>query len=99
MLQVFREKFSGWVLLIIVGILLVPFALFGINNYFQTTVENYVAKVGEAEISPAQLQERLDLQRQQMRQMLGQDADLAFLQTPENKRRILDSLIDEELRF
>lgn len=99
MLQVFREKFSGWVLLIIVGILLVPFALFGINNYFQTTVENYVAKVGEAEISPAQLQERLDLQRQQMRQMLGQDADLAFLQTPENKRRILDSLVDEELRF
>lgn len=99
MLQVFREKFSGWVLLLIVGVLLVPFALFGINNYFQAEVDNFVAKVNDAEIAPQQLQERLDQQRQQMRQMMGADAALDFLQTPDNKRRILDSLVDDELRF
>ena len=99
MLQAIREKFSGWILVLIVLLLAVPFALFGINNYFQAQVDSYVAKVNDAEIEPRQLQERLDLQRRQMRQMLGQDADLGFIETPDNKRRILDSLIEEELRY
>ncbi len=99
MLQAFREKFSGWVLIAVVLLLAVPFALFGINNYFEATVDSYIAKVNDADITQAMLQERLDAQRSQMRQMLGQDAELDFLNTPENKRRILDSLVDEELRF
>lgn len=99
MLQTIREKFSGWILIIIMGLLLVPFALFGINNYFQAQVEAYVAKVNETEITQQQLQERLDLQRRQMRQMLGEDADLGFVESADNKRRVLDALIDEELRY
>lgn len=98
MLQSIREKFSGWILIIIMLLLVVPFALFGINNYFQAQIDTFVAKVNDAEIAPPQLQERLDLQRRQMRQMLGQDADISFVDTPDNKRRVLDSLIDEELR-
>ena len=98
MLQSIREKFSGWILIIIMLLLVVPFALFGINNYFQAQIDTFVAKVNDAEIAPQQLQERLDLQRRQMRQMLGQDADISFVDTPDNKRRILDSLIEEELR-
>lgn len=98
MLQSIREKFSGWILIIIMLLLVIPFALFGINNYFQAQIETFVAKVNDAEIAPQQLQERLDLQRRQMRQMLGQDADISFVDTADNKRRILDSLIEEELR-
>ncbi|MEZ5466932.1 MAG: SurA N-terminal domain-containing protein [Lysobacterales bacterium] len=99
MLQAIREKMSGWVLVIIVLLLAIPFALFGINNYFQAQVDTYVAKVNDVEIAPRELQERLDLQRRQYRQMLGQDADLRFLDSPDSKRRVLDSLIEEELRF
>ncbi|GMU42022.1 MAG: SurA N-terminal domain-containing protein [Xanthomonadales bacterium] len=99
MLQTIREKLSGWILILIMGMLLVPFALFGINNYFQAQVENFVAKVNETEITQQQLQERLDLQRRQMRQMLGEDADIGFVDTVDNKRRVLDALIDEELRY
>jgi len=99
MLQAIREKLSGWILVVIVLLLAVPFALFGINNYFEAQVDSYVAKVNDAQIDSRQLQERLDLQRRQMRQMLGQDADLGFIETPDNKRRILDSLIEEELRY
>lgn len=99
MLQAIRDKFSGWMLILIMGLLVVPFALFGINNYFQAQIESFVAKVNDAEISPQQLQERIDGQRRQMRQMLGEDADLSFVETAENKRRVLDALIDEELRY
>lgn len=99
MLQAIREKFSGWILIIIMLLLVVPFALFGINNYFQTQIETYVAKVNDTEITPQQFQERIDMQRRQMRQMLGQDADISFVDTIDNKRRVLDTLIDEELRY
>ena len=43
---------SGWVLVIIVLLLAIPFALFGINNYFQAQVDTYVAKVNDVEIAP-----------------------------------------------
>jgi peptidyl-prolyl cis-trans isomerase D len=99
MLQKLREKFSGWILILIVVILSVPFALFGIEGYFQTQVDTYVAKVNEAEIQPDTLRERLNMQRQQMRQFLGPDADVSFVDSPENKRRLLDGLVDEELRY
>lgn len=98
MLQSIRERFSGWILIIIMLLLVVPFALFGINNYFQAQIDTFVAKVNDAEIAPPLLQERLDLQRRQMRQMLGQDADISFVDTADNKRKVLDSLIEEELR-
>lgn len=99
MLQKLREKFSGWVLILIVAILSVPFALFGIESYFQTRVHTYVAKVNDGEIQPDALRERLNLQRQQMRQLLGADADVSFVESVENKRRVLDALVDEELRY
>lgn len=99
MLQAIREKMSGWLLVVIVLLLSVPFALFGINNYFQAQVDSYVAKVNDVEIAPRELQERMELQRRQYRQIMGQDADLRFLDSPESRRRVLDTLIDEELRF
>jgi peptidyl-prolyl cis-trans isomerase D len=99
MLQKLREKFSGWILILIVVILSVPFALFGIEGYFQTQIDTYVAKVNKAEIQPDTLRERLNMQRQQMRQFLGPDADVSFVDSPENKRRLLDGLVDEELRY
>ncbi len=99
MLQTLREKFSGWILILIVVIISVPFALFGIEGYFQTQVDTYVAKVNDAEIQPDTLRERLNMQRQQMRQFMGPDADVSFVDTPENKRRLLDGLVDEELRY
>lgn len=98
MLLAIREKLTGWVLVLIVMLLAVPFALFGINNYFEAQVDRFAAKVNETEIDPQVLQERLEIQRRQMRQMFGADTPLDFLNTPENKRRVLDELIDEELR-
>lgn len=99
MLLAIREKLTGWVLILIVMLLAVPFALFGINNYFEARIDRFVAKVNDEEIDPQSLQDRLDLQRRQMRQRFGNDMPLDFLSTPENKRQVLDELIDEALRF
>jgi peptidyl-prolyl cis-trans isomerase D len=99
MLQVIREKLSGWVLFLIVGILIIPFAFLGIGDYFSSSVSTYVAKVAEDEISTDRVREALTRQRQQYRQTFGEEMDLSFLSTPEAKRRMLDQLVDQTLLF
>jgi peptidyl-prolyl cis-trans isomerase D len=97
MLQTIREKLSGWVLFLIVGILIVPFAFLGIGDYFSSSIPTYVAKVGEDEIAPDRVRQALDRQRQQYRSTFGEEIDLSFLGTPEAKRRLLDQLVDQTL--
>lgn len=99
MLQTIREKMSGWVLFLIVGILIVPFAFLGIGDYFNTTIPTYVAKVGEQEISADQVRQAMENQRRQYRSMFGEEVDLSFLNTPDQKRRMLDQLVDQALLF
>lgn len=97
MLQTIREKTSGWVATVIIGLLIIPFAFFGVNNYFSEQAELWVAKVGEEEISQETYRQRFEEYRQQMRQMLGENFDPSQLETPEAKRRVLDALVEEAL--
>lgn len=97
MLQSLREKLSGWVAVLIVGALAVPFAFFGVNNYFVTQVETYVAKVGEREIDQDAFRSRFEQYRQQQRQALGVRFDARALEDPTVKREVLERMIDEEL--
>ena len=97
MLRAIRETLSGWVLIVIVVILALPFALFGVNSYFDTNIATYVAKVGEKEITPSDFSQALNTERNYYRQILGADADLSFMNTPERKRATLDRLVDGEL--
>lgn len=97
MLQTLREKLSGWMAFLILGALIVPFAFFGVNNYFVTQVETYVAKVGEREIDQDAFRSRFEQYRQQQRQALGARFDASALEDPTVKREVLERMIDEEL--
>ncbi|MEZ5544501.1 MAG: SurA N-terminal domain-containing protein [Lysobacteraceae bacterium] len=97
MLQTLREKMSGWVAVVILAILVVPFAFVGIENYFTQQVATYVAKINDAPIEQDTFRRSFDEHRQQMRQMLGDRYDAAQFDTPETKRQVLDGLIDREV--
>ena len=45
MLQALRDKTTGWIAFVIVGILAVPFAFFGMEQYLFQSSANYAAKV------------------------------------------------------
>ncbi|TDK28720.1 peptidylprolyl isomerase [Luteimonas aestuarii] len=45
MLQALRDKTSGWIAIVIVAILAVPFAFFGMEQYLFQSSANYAAKV------------------------------------------------------
>lgn len=97
MLQTLREKTTGWVAVVILIVLAVPFAFFGVENYFQQQVPTYVAKVDKVEISQDQFRQRFEEYRNRMRQMLGERYDASQFDTPIVKRQVLESLIDEEV--
>lgn len=97
MLQALRDKTSGWMAFVILASVSIPFAFFGINNYFSAQNETYVAKVGDVEISPDAFRDRLEQMRQQMRQQQGENFDSGYLEQPTVKRQLLDQMIDEEV--
>ena len=97
MLQILRDKTTGWVAVVIVGILAVPFAFFGVENYFQLQVPTYVAKINKVEIGQDQFRQRFEEYRSRMRQMLGDSYDAREFDTPIVKRQVLESMIDEEV--
>lgn len=97
MLQTIRDRTSGWIATVIVGLLIIPFAFFGVNNYFSDQAQLWVAKVGDVEITQDAYRQRFEEYRQQTRQMLGENFDPAQLETPEAKRRVLDALVEESL--
>lgn len=97
MLQILRDKTTGWVAIAIVLVLAVPFAFFGVENYFQQQVPTYIAKINKVEIGQDQFRERFEDYRSRMRDMLGDNYDARQFDTPMVKRQVLESLIDEEV--
>ena len=92
MLQALREKTSGWIAFIILASVGVPFAFFGINNYFETQSESFVARVGKQEISPQEFRERIERLRAQARQQQGASFDGSYFNDPTVKRQVLDRM-------
>lgn len=97
MLQKLREKTSGWIAVVILALLMIPFAFFGVENYFNAQTATYVARVGDQEISQDEFQQRFQEYRMQMRRMLGDRFDSRQFEQPTIKRQFLDRLIEEKL--
>jgi peptidyl-prolyl cis-trans isomerase D len=118
MLQALREKSSGWIATIILGMLMIPFAFFGMEQYLFQRNDTFVAKIEappawwssapdwwlvrkalwqKEEISADQFRAKFEDARQQQRQAAGENFDVREFESLDNKRRILESLIDESV--
>jgi peptidyl-prolyl cis-trans isomerase D len=97
MLQTLREKTSGWIAFVILAAVSIPFAFFGIEQYFEVRTPTYVAKVGEREISQEEFRERFEQYRQNARRQLGEAYDAEYFGSMLVKRQVLEQLVNEEL--
>ncbi len=114
MLQKLREKTSGWIATVILGLLIIPFAFFGMESYLSQQVDTHAAKIEapprwwqaapswwpasmlwqREEIGTDEFRKEFELERQQQRQQQGEAFDLRAFDSADNKRRILDRLIN-----
>jgi len=89
MLSTIREKTQGIIATFILLLVTIPFALWGINSYFDSGSKLNVATVNGTDISQANYRRTLD-------QLRGRVNPKAF-SSPQFKRLILDKLIDQTL--
>lgn len=96
-LQSIRDRLTGILAFVILGILVVPFAFVGINSYFQSGTENLVAMVGEQEITFNDFNQSFLNYRRRMQSLMGDAFDPAQFDSLIARREHLDRMIDESL--
>ncbi|MGH1462515.1 MAG: SurA N-terminal domain-containing protein [Neptuniibacter sp.] len=98
MLQSIRDNSQGIVAKIIVGLIAVTFALFGVESLVSLTASsNAPATVNGEEISEQELYQAVQLQRRQMLNQMGDDADPSLLDDNLISNMVLDSLIEQKI--
>ena len=93
MLQNIRDRATGWIAYVIVIGISIPFALWGIDQYF-TGGNIIVAEVNDTKISAERLNGEYQDRLREMQSIISKDEDEAELQKKIIKRTVLDELID-----
>ncbi|MGJ8620482.1 MAG: SurA N-terminal domain-containing protein [Methylophilaceae bacterium] len=97
MLELIRNHSKGWLAKIILAVITIPFALFGIDQYLSNAGGNVpVAKVDKDEISLQEYSNTVESVRTRMMAQ-GEKFDPAVLDSPLFKKSILDGLIMRRL--
>ncbi|MGD8689586.1 MAG: SurA N-terminal domain-containing protein [Gammaproteobacteria bacterium] len=97
MLQSIRDHISGWIAWAIILLLSVPFALWGINQYFSASAPDYVAKVNGQEISIQNYRQAYQNQYQRLEQMFGNNFNPDMIDEKGLHKQVLEQLINREL--
>lgn len=118
MLQKLRDKTSGWIATVILGLLIVPFAFVGIEQYLGQRTDNSVAKIDAPptwwpsapsfwpvsvfwqhdSIGIDEFRRAFEQERQRQRAQQGEAFDARAFESVDNKRAILDGLIDARVQ-
>ncbi|MFA6041698.1 MAG: peptidylprolyl isomerase, partial [Methylophilus sp.] len=97
MLEIIRKLTHGWIAKVILAMITVPFALFGIDSYFNSAAKNVaVATLNGDKISVQEYSNAVETVRNRL-QSQGQKIDPSMLDSPELKQSVLDGLIGRRL--
>ena len=95
MLTIIRDKATGWIAGVIVGLLVISFAFWGVSFYSGQAGQLNVAKVNDVDISFQSFQRSFSQLRKQMQSVLGDSLSLeedTFI-----KNQTIEKLIESEL--
>ena len=97
MLTAIREGSKGWISGIIIGLIVLTFALWGISSYLEGGNQAPVATVNGDEIDLYTYQNELSRQRQLLTSRFGSNVTPEVLESLGLQQRVLDNLIDTRL--
>ena len=97
MLQSIRDNSKGIVAKVIVGLIVVTFALFGVESLVSLTAgSNAPASVNGQEITEQELYQATQIQRRQLLSQMGENANPALLDENVISGMVLESLIEQK---
>lgn len=96
-MEAFRDMVKGWLGKTLLVLLIVPFAIVGIESYFSGGGKVIAAKVNGTEIDQSELDRQVDNQRQKALAQMGPNADPAALDLKRIRKETLNGMIGREL--
>ncbi|HLP97463.1 MAG TPA: SurA N-terminal domain-containing protein [Sideroxyarcus sp.] len=82
---------------IVLALIILPFALWGVDSYRNSSGPEPVATVNGEKIVQQEFDNALDQQRQRIREMAGANFDPAFFDQPEIKHSVLEGLVAQRV--
>jgi len=73
MLQEIRDRLTGWLVWVVVGLIGIPFALWGVESFFTSDTDPVVVKVGDQNITQSQFRKGYEQRYQQFQAMMGEN--------------------------
>ena len=97
MLEAIRNHAKGWLAKVILALIAITFALFGVDSYMSGDRSGgMVAEVGDVGISREELTREIQGQSDRMRETLGPAFDPAVIESADFRKQVLDSLIERK---
>ena len=97
MLEAIRKHAKGWLAKVILALIIVTFALFGVESYRSGDGNGgVVAEVGDVGVSRDELTQEIRAQSDRMREALGPSFDSAMTETADFRKQVLDNLIERK---
>lgn len=97
MLEAIRSRAQGWIVKVILGLIVVTFALFGIESYMSGSGKDpVVAEVGGSGVTRQELLREIQDQKERMREALGPSFDVAATETADFRKQVLDRLVERK---
>ena len=97
MLQLIRDRATGWVAWTIVILICIPFALWGVYDYMTPSQGVAIATVNGVEVDARRFTRLYQQQRYQLLALLGNSARAAMIDDRRLREQALEQVIDDEL--
>ena len=98
MLDAIRERSQGWLAKVILGLITIPFMLWGVESYFNKSGGgDVVAKVNGDSITRQEFDRAIKGQQQEMRASMGAAYNPALFDDPKIRQGVLDGLVSQHL--
>ncbi|WP_154223630.1 SurA N-terminal domain-containing protein [Marinicella rhabdoformis] len=97
MLTWIRKKSSGLLMTFVMGLLILAFAMWGVQDYFTQSSNDAVAVVNGEKISINEYSQQFSQYRQNLMNQFGEGFDPSYFESPMMKRNFLESMINNEL--
>ena len=92
-----RDRASSWVAYIIIGLLVLSFALWGIQEYFGAGPGAPIATVNGNEITQVEFNNQFQQYRQRLRSILGADYDRQYADESIIRKQVIDGMVRTEV--
>lgn len=96
MLQSIRNNAQGFLAWVIVILIAIPFAFWGIHEYLSPVSKSVIAEVNGTELLEKEFDYNVQQQKRQLRSMLQKDLDLSFMEE-QIRQNTIQQMISEEV--